>query len=88
MPVKRRLDKSRRLDDYRLEMLRDGPSSMLLAGAGYLAEAGPISHFSNASDEQRTAIMDAMRADWQRHGERLKAEGGDWWAAVVGCHSQ
>jgi hypothetical protein len=80
MPIKRRTDKSRHLDTYRLEMLRDGPFAQLIAGAGYLAEAGLVSHFAAATDEQRAAILDAMRADWQRHCERLKAEGGDWWA--------
>lgn len=81
MPMKRRIDKSRHLDKYRREMLRDGPDAMLIAGAGYLAEAGLASHFTTATEAQRAAILAAMRADWQRHGERLLAEGGDWWAA-------
>ena len=41
MPVKRRADKGGRLDEYRREMLRDGPHAMLLAGCGYLGEVWP-----------------------------------------------
>jgi hypothetical protein len=25
-------------------------------------------------------IIASIRADWQRHRDRLLAEGGDWWA--------
>ena len=32
MPIKRRADKGRHLDEYRREMLKDGPEAMLLAG--------------------------------------------------------
>ena len=32
MPIKRRTDKGRHLDEYRREMLKDGPEAMLLAG--------------------------------------------------------
>jgi hypothetical protein len=80
MPIKRRLQKGRHLDAYRLEMLRHGPEAMLLAGCGYLAEAGPVGSFATATPEQQAAIIEAMRADWARHGERLRADGGEWWA--------
>jgi hypothetical protein len=82
MPVKRRLDKSRHLDAYRREMLRYGPHSVLIAGVGYLAEVG-AGIFATATPEQQRAIMHTMRADWQRHSERLLAEGGDWWAEQI-----
>jgi hypothetical protein len=82
MPVKQRIDKSRHLDDYRREMLQYGPDAVLIAGVGYLAEVG-AGIVATATPEQRAAIMVAMRADWQRHGERLLAEGGDWKAATM-----
>jgi hypothetical protein len=37
------------------------------------------SHFTTATLAQQKVILEAMRADWQRHGDRLLAEGGDWW---------
>jgi hypothetical protein len=80
MPIKKRTDKGRHMDEYRREMLRDGPHAMLLAGCGYLGEV-MASHFATATPEQRATIIANMRADWQRHRDRLLAEGGDWWAA-------
>ncbi len=82
MPIKRRLNKGRHLDEYRTEMLRHGPEAMLLAGCGYLGEV-MASHYSSATPEQQAAILDAMRDDWQRHRDRLLAEGGDWWAEAA-----
>lgn len=80
MPIKKRIDKGRHLDEYRREMLRHGPEAMLLAGCGYLGEV-MASHFATATPEQRATIIANMRADWQRHRDRLLAEGGDWWTA-------
>jgi hypothetical protein len=82
MPIKKRIDKGRHLDEYRREMLRDGPHAMLLAGCGYLGEV-MASHYATATPAQQRVILKAMRADWQRHGDRLLAEGGAWWAAVT-----
>lgn len=79
MPIKKRTDKGRHLDEYRREMLRDGPHAVLLAGCGYLGEV-MASHFATATPEQRAAIIANMRADWHRHRDRLLAEGGAWWA--------
>ena len=82
MPIKKRTDKGRHLDEYRREMLKDGPEAMLLAGCGYLGEV-MASHFVTATPEQRATIIANMRADWQRHRNRLLAEGGTWWAAAT-----
>ena len=79
MPIKKRTDKGRHLDEYRREMLKDGPEAMLLAGCGYLGEV-MASHFATATPAQQMVILEAMRADWERHHERLVAEGGAWWA--------
>ena len=79
MPIKKRTDKGRHLDAYRREMLHDGPDAILLAGCGYLGEV-MASHYATATPEQQKVILEAMRADWQRHRNRLLAEGGDWWA--------
>ena len=79
MPIKRRTDKGRHLDEYRREMLRDGPHAVLLAGCGYLGEV-MVSHYSRATTTQQKSILEAMRADWQRQCNRLLAEGDDWWA--------
>ena len=79
MPIKRRTDKGRHLDEYRREMLRDGPHAVLLAGCGYLGEV-MVSHYSRATTTQQKSILEAMRTDWQRHRDRLLAEGGNWWA--------
>ena len=59
---------------------RFSPEAMLLAGCGYLGEV-MASHFASATPEQRATIIANMRADWQRHRDRLLAVGGDWWAA-------
>ena len=77
MPIKKRTDKGRHLDAYRREMLHDGPDAMLLAGCGYLAEV-MVSHYATAKPIQQKAVLEAMRADWQRHRGRLLAAGGDW----------
>jgi hypothetical protein len=82
VPVKQRNNKSRHLDAYRLEMLRDGPDAMLLAGCGYLGEAG-AGIFATASPEQQAGILDQIRGDWHRHRDRLLADGGLWWASAA-----
>jgi hypothetical protein len=79
MPIKKRIDKGRHLDEYRREMLKDGPHAMLLAGCGYLGEV-MASHYATATPAQQKVILEAMRADWQRHRNRLLAEGEDLWA--------
>ena len=79
MPLKKRIDKGRHLDAYRREMLQDGPHATLLAGCGYLGEV-MVSHYGTATPIQQKVILEAMRNDWHRHGDRLLAEGGDWWA--------
>jgi hypothetical protein len=81
MPVKQRTAKGRHLDTFRLEQLESGPDACLIAGAGYLAEVGPVATFAGASPEQQAAILELMRGDWHRHRDRLTAEGGVWWAA-------
>jgi len=79
MPIKKRTNKGRHLDEYRREMLKDGPEAMLLAGCGYLGEV-MVSHYSRATTTQQKSILEAMRTDWQRNRDRLLAEGGNWWA--------
>ena len=78
MPIKKRTDKSRHLDEYRREMLKDGPEAMLLAGCGYLGEV-MTSHFATATPARQKVILEAMRTDWHRHRDRLFAEGSEWW---------
>jgi hypothetical protein len=34
--------------------------------------------FATETPEQRANVMASIRADWQRHRDRLLAEGGDW----------
>lgn len=80
MPVKRRLHKGRRLDEHCLQMLREGPDTMLFAGCGYLA-IGPVAHFSTATADERQTILSAMQDDWSLHGPSLASDGADWWAA-------
>jgi hypothetical protein len=63
-------------------MLRDGPHAMLLAGCGYLGEV-MAGHYAKATPAQHKVILEAMLEDWQRHRDRLLAEGEDWWAAVT-----
>jgi hypothetical protein len=62
MPVKKRTDKGRHLDEYRPEMLRDGPHAIPLAGCGYLGEV-MVNHYAKATPMQQKVIPEARRAD-------------------------
>jgi hypothetical protein len=37
--------------------------------------------YSKRTRQDRQDSHTSIRADWQRHRDRLLAEGGDWWAA-------
>ena len=39
-----------------------------------------VSHYAKATPTQQKVILEAMRADWQRHRDRVLAKGGEWWA--------
>ena len=69
MPIKRRANKSRRLDEFRVQQLLEGPDACLIAGVGYLT-AGTFAAMSPAEQER---AMAQMRQDWQIHGPMLKA---------------
>jgi hypothetical protein len=76
MPIKRRLDKSRRLDDYRWQQLLEGPDATLFAGIGYLAGlSGGM--FDRMCAEEQAIVLAAMRKDWAIHGPALM----EWWNA-------
>lgn len=64
MPVKKRREKSRVLDEWCRAELLAGPC--LLAGLGYYTYEG--SHGKDGCDTLR------MKQDWERHGQRLTAE--------------
>ncbi len=70
MPVKQRTKKARPFDDYHRLQLLEGPDACLFAGHGYLApfKAASIEHLD---DEQRAALLEAMRADWMRYGPEM-----------------
>lgn len=72
MPAKRRREKSRSIDDYKLEELCHGPGKCLLAGLGYFrGEFGGYYH--NIRPEQQAAMVEAMRLDWEIHHDRVMA---------------
>lgn len=87
MPIKRRVNKGRDIDDLRLGELVEGPGSCLLAGAGYYLHSDPRFGFKSpsgenaffwqASDEGKAIILAAMRADWDRVGAQLIAQHDD-----------
>jgi hypothetical protein len=56
-------------------MQKDGPEAMLLAGCGYLGKV--MASHATATPTQQKIIREAMRNDWQRHLDRLLAEGGE-----------
>ena len=70
MPVKRRTDKSRRLDDAKLYELKYGPGSFLLNGLGYMAEeTAPV--WGNVPPDRQAEILTAMEEDWQRYRHQV-----------------
>lgn len=71
MPVKRRIAKARQsLGDGNIEDLMYGPGSCLINGEGYLGEHGD-GLWRDKSEHVRSAVVDAMRTDWQRHNARV-----------------
>jgi len=76
MPVKRRIAKARPFEDEHIEDLMYGPGTCLLNGLGYLGPHGD-GFWRDKSDAVRSAVIEAMRADWQRHSARVMAA----WAA-------
>lgn len=76
MPVKRTKAKcGRRLDEYRLQQLVDGPDACLLAGVGYLT-AGT---FDAMSLDDKAATLDQMRDDWARQRDDVL----HWWRSRI-----
>ena len=74
MPVKRRIAKGcKRLDAEEIEDLFYGPGSALINGCGYLGRHGDGFWRDKPADVQ-AAVLEAMRADWERHGPSLLAE--------------
>jgi hypothetical protein len=73
MPIKRRAGKARHLDEDQREQLRDGPDSVLFAGAGYLAPTMAAT-FARSSPEVQAAILAQMREDWATYGAALMEE--------------
>jgi hypothetical protein len=73
MPIKRRIEKSRSIDNYKVEELLHGPGTGLLAGLGYSRrDFGGSYH--NMKPDQQAAVIDAMRLDWEVHYERVLKE--------------
>jgi len=71
MPVKRRVGKASRLDEYKLQELHEGPGTCLLADCGYYYTR--FSGGDNPTEEQWAEIRQSMREDWQRHGSEVVA---------------
>ena len=72
MPVKKRLSKSRRMEQGEIDDMLHGPGQSLLAGTGYFrAEFGGYYH--RIRPDQQQAMIDAMRIDWEIHHDRIMA---------------
>lgn len=67
MPIKRRRDKSRSLDQFKIRELHRGPGSCLLAGCGYWE--GDFYH--RLDDEMQAMVRLDMREDWERHSATI-----------------
>ena len=67
MPIKRRTDKGRHLDEYRREMLKDGPGAMLLAGCD-----GGTHATSGVVPELTRSIYDAVAAGQMKEAFTLQ----------------
>lgn len=77
MPVKRRLAKGRKqLGDMEIEDLMYGPGACLINGEGYLGPHGD-GIFQEKSEVVQAQILEAMRADWERHSDLVRGA----WAA-------
>ena len=72
MPVKRRIDKSRKFDDDLIEDLFYGPGTCLINGIGYLGPHGD-GFFRDKSPEVQAAILEQMRLDWELHSAKVLA---------------
>ena len=73
MPVKRRIEKSRSIDEWKMSELFHGPGTCLLAGLGYFR--GHLGgYFHNITPEQQAEMIEAMRLDWEIHHARIMKE--------------
>lgn len=83
MPVKRRVAKSREIDELKISELIEGPGTCLLAGCGYyLPHNGPGAvageaggFFWELSQTGQKIVLERMRDGWSRHGKAVMA----WW---------
>lgn len=88
MPVKKRVAKSRDIDELKIAELIEGPGTCLLAGMGYyLPHNGPGAIEGDAggfwweiTPAGQTVVLDRMQADWRRIGASIisKTEGDIW----------
>ena len=67
MPIKRRRDKSRTLDTFKIRELHRGPGSCLLAGCGYWEG----DFYDRLDEEQQAMVRLDMREDWERHSAAI-----------------
>lgn len=60
------------LDRHRRQELAEGPAAHLMAGVGYgeLVERGGVNTWTA---EDFAAVLEAMRADWRKHGADVLA---------------
>lgn len=94
MPIKRRVAKGRDMDELKISELIEGPGACLLAGCGYYlphkgagavaGEAGGF--FWELSPRGQQAVLERMRADWERmhHTIMATAEKEPWAAREFG----
>lgn len=70
MPIKKRVDKSRKLDSYKIDELHYGPGTCLLAGLGY---HGPYHKGLRDADLEQDSetILAEMNADWRRYSRTV-----------------
>ena len=72
MPVKRRIEKSRKIDAMKIKELHYGPGTCLLAGCGYYVPGSQKFYFDHSEQEQ-DEIVEWMREDWTRHHRQVMA---------------
>ena len=71
MPIKRRNAKARKaLDALDMEDMFYGPGSCLINGCGYLGPYGD-GLWRDKPDEVKSAVLDTMRADWERNHREI-----------------
>jgi len=72
MPIKKRRQKARTLEDMKIEDLFYGPGTCLFNGEGYLGAHGD-GIWSEKSEAVKAAVLAEMREDWFAYFPRVMA---------------